>query len=203
MMLRFREGMKRNLSWLPIGLSVILAAGNLWFLGTHLQRQRSLDNLQAESLALEGDLSQLQAAEAQGLQSLQASLKTSQDRLAALKSAFPEIGAGFDLFRRSFELASASGVEILSIRRTADLSQSSPAGTIHEVTYSVAATGGLGQCMQLLRLLEDEGLQTVALDNINIDPTAEECDFDVRIASMTPTEAQDSAAGEVVTGGSP
>ncbi len=201
-MQRFREGLKRNPTWVAIGLCVILAAGDLWFVGGYIQTQRNINSVQTETISLEGDLAQLQAAEAQGLQSLQDSLKASQDRLAALKAAFPNTGDGFDLYRRSFEVAGATGVEIQSIRRISDASQSSPAGTIREVTYSVDAAGELGQCMSLLKRLEDEGLQTVALDNITIDPIAEECNFDVRVASVSPADAQ-SPAGEPSSGGLP
>jgi hypothetical protein len=203
MMQRFRESLKRNPSWIAIGLCVILATADLWFVGGYLRMSRSIDGLQNEAVLLEGDLAQLQAAEAQGLQSLQDTLKASQDRLAALKAAFPNTGEGFDLFRRSFELAGATGVEIQSIRRVSDTSQSSPAGTIREVTYAVDATGELGQCMSLLKRLEDEGLQTLALDNISIDPAAEECNFDVHVASVSPAEAQSSAAAETPAGGLP
>jgi hypothetical protein len=202
-MQRFREGLKDNPKWIALALCVFLAAGDVWSVAGYVQKQRSANNLQAEALTLEGDLAQLQAAEAQGLQSLQDSLTASQNRLATLKAAFPDTGDGFDLFRRSFELASASGVEIQSIRRTSESSQSSPAGMIHQVTYTVDASGGLGQCMRLLGLLEDEGLQTVALDSIYVDPTAESCNFDVSVASVGPAEGQSPTIGEADAGGLP
>jgi hypothetical protein len=203
MMQRFRESLKDNPKWIALMLCVILAAGDVWSVAGYVQKQRNADSLNAEALVLEGDLAQLQAAEAQGLQSLQDSLTASQDRLAALKAAFPNTGDGFDLFRRSFELAGASGVEIQSIRRSAESSQSSPAGMIHQVTYAVNATGGLSECMRLLGLLEDEGLQTVALNSIFVDPTAEACNFDVSVASVGPAEVQSSATGAVDAGGLP
>jgi Tfp pilus assembly protein PilO len=203
MMQRLREGLKSNPRWLAIGACAILAAADLWFVGGYLRKQRDLSSVQTQAVALEADLAQLQDAEAQGLQSLQDSLKASQDRLAALKSAFPNTTGGFDLFRRSFELADASGVEIQSIRRTSDASQSSPAGTMREVTYSIDATGRLSQCMHLLQRLEDEGLQTVALDNITLDPVAQECSFDVHVASVSPADSQTPAPAETPAGGQP
>jgi hypothetical protein len=202
-MQRFRENLKRNPTWVAVGLCVVLAAADLWFVGGHVQKQRNIANLHAEATTLEGDLTQLQAAEAQGLQGLQDSLKVSQDRLAALKAAFPTTGGGFDLFRRSFELAGAAGVEIQSVRRVSEDSQSSPAGTLRDVTYSIDATGELDQCMSLLQSLEDEGLQTVALDDIVIDPPAGECSFDVHVASVSSPEPQSSAVDETAGGGLP
>lgn len=203
MMERFRESLKKNPAWIAIGLCVILAAADLWFVGGYIQKQRMIDTQEVQAMLLEDDLGQLQAAEAQGLQSLQDALKASQDRLAALKAAFPHTGEGFDLYRRSFELAGSTRVDIQSIRRISDASQSSPAGTIREITYSIEATGGLSQCMNLLKRLEAEGLQTLALDNISIDPAAEECAFDVHVASVTPVEGHSPPSDETATGGLP
>jgi hypothetical protein len=174
--------LKRKPALIALGLAVALAISSVSLLALGLQRGRQAEGLSAMVIDLEVTLEQLRQAERQGLQSLEAEVAAARERLASLQSSFPEIGTPFDLYRRAFDLAQPAGVEILGVQRLGGSSQTTVVSGLEVSSYSVFSRGDLAACLAFLSSLEAEGLQTLSLENIAIDPGSEHCDFEVTIA---------------------
>lgn len=175
--------LRRRTAWIIIGVTIVLAALNMAFLGSSFQKNRQAVDLQGQVEGLTANLEQLREAEREGLQSLEDQLSDAEAHLAALEASFPEIGTAFDIYRRGFELAETSNVALLSVRRLGGTTQTTVVGTLDVVSYNVQSAGDLGGCLSLLSRLESEGLQTLALNRIYIDLTDDACNFDVSVAS--------------------
>ena len=175
--------LRRRTAWIIIGVTIVLAALNMAFLGSSFQKNRQAVDLQGQVEGLTTNLEQLREAEREGLQSLEDQLSDAEAHLAALEASFPEIGTAFDIYRRGFELAETSNVALLSVRRLGGTTQTTVVGTLDVVSYNVQSAGDLGGCLSLLSRLEREGLQTLALNRIYIDLTDDACNFDVSVAS--------------------
>ena len=176
-------------TWIILGATIILAALNLAFLGSSFQKNQQAVELQGQVEELTANLEQLREAEREGLQSLEDQLSEAEAQRAALEASFPEIGTAFDLYRRGFDLAEMSNVELLSVRRLGGTTQATVVGTLDVVSYNVQSTGDLWGCLSLLSQLEREGLQTLALNRIFIDLTDDACNFDVSVASANMADA--------------
>jgi hypothetical protein len=100
-----------------IGLAVVLALSNLALLAVSLSQRREIGSLHARAQEIDDNLVRLQRAEAEGLQSLEGDLAAARDEVESLKASFPEIGAGFDIYSRGFELAEAAGARLDAISR--------------------------------------------------------------------------------------
>ncbi|GMR09996.1 MAG: hypothetical protein BMS9Abin28_0817 [Anaerolineae bacterium] len=170
---------------LAIGLTLLLAATDVTLVAASLRSDRAAAELASQVEALEFSLEQLRVADAEGLNDLESELSTASADLLRLEASFPEIGAPFDLYRRVFQLASSRGIDLKSVRRIAGSIQDTGAGTLSVTTYVVDSAGALYGCLSLLADLEREGLQTLTLNNILVDPTAEVCDFGVTVARAT------------------
>jgi hypothetical protein len=134
---------------------------------------------------MEVDLAELRRAEQEGFKKLQADIDNAEAHLVSLERSFPDLGAPFEIFRRGFELAEASGIEVISVNRGSTVVRETVLGHLFTTTFSVKSSGNIRSCMGFLSRLEKEGLQTLALDRIVLDPDKETCNFDVIIASGT------------------
>jgi len=180
---------KKKPAWVALGLTIILTAMNIVFLVSAFQKDQQAEALDEQVKALEASLEQLREAESEGLQSLEDELASAQTHLASLEISFPEIGTAFDLYRRGFDLARMSSIELTGIRRMGGTTQSTVVGTLDITTYEVTSVGDFRECLSFLSRLESEGLQTLALDHILIDPSSFVCNFDVIVASATVLDA--------------
>lgn len=166
-----------------IGLAVALALANLALLALSLSQRREIGSLQARAQEINDNLAQLQRAEAEGLQSLEEDLAAARDEVESLKASFPEIGAGFDIYSRGFELAQTAGARLDAIRRMGTSTQSTVAGDLQLTSYHLESSASPVACLAFLSSLENEGLDTVALSGIQINPGQQGCSFDLDIAS--------------------
>jgi hypothetical protein len=167
-----------------IGLAVVLALVNLALLAVSLNQRGNIGSLRAEAQEMNDNLSQLQRAEAEGLRSLEGDLAAARDELESLKASFPEIGGGFDVYSRGFELATAAGAQLNVIRRMGTSTQSTVAGDLQITSYHLQSSASMQACLAFLSSLEKEGLDTVALSSIQINPSRQGCSFDLDIASI-------------------
>lgn len=169
---------------LAIGAGIILAALNLSLLLVGLRLESEAQGLQEVGAELAHNLSQLQASEEEGLRALEAELAAAQNRLEELETSFPEIGAGFSLYRRGFELAGEHGVQVGGIQRLGSTVQSTVVGSLHLTSYAIQSQAELGSCLAFISALEDEGLGTLAMQSMQIRPEVERCNFDLDISSV-------------------
>ena len=179
------DQLKRNPAWAALGLAIIIAIVNLVLLGGALQKGRLTRELEGQVEALEANIELLRQTESDGLQSLEDELTSAQTHLISLEASFPDIGTAFDLYRRGFELADLSNVELNSIYLLEADTLTTVVGTLEMTTYAVNSSGSLLECLSLLSQLENEGLQTLALDYILIHPPSMGCNFNVVVASAS------------------
>lgn len=183
---RFTKSLRNNPARFALGLSMLLGLANAAALGVALLSRQSAAKLAIEVTGLQDSLDQLQQVERQGLQGLEQQAEDSEARLAGLVASFPALGEPFDLYRRGFDLALESGVEIRGIETGDSTVQETPVGLLSTTTYRVSAAGEFPACIDLLGRLERAGLQTLALQGLYIGPGDQACDFEVIVASAVP-----------------
>ncbi len=182
--------LNENPTWVLLGFAMIFAGVNLLLLGGRFQKERLTRLLDEQVSALESNIGLLQEAERNGLQQLQDELDAERSNLLSLEDAFPDIETPFDLYRRGYSLANTSDVDLTSIHRLGTETQSTILGSLEVTNYSVLSTADLESCLAYLSRLEDEGSETLALNNITIEPDLEGCSFEVRIAGIVKPEAE-------------
>jgi hypothetical protein len=168
-----------------------LAILNLTLLGLTLRNRDLSAALAGQTAEIEANLAQLQQTESQGMEALQEELSQAEAELARLKASFPDVGAGFNLFRRGFELAQENRVQVESIERLGTTTQSTAAGDLLLTSYRLQGRADLNSCLAFLSSLEREGLDTLALTSIQIRPDSERCNLNVDIASAGGAEGPD------------
>ena len=182
--------LKENPTWILLGFAIIFAGVNLLLLGGSFQKERLTQRLADQVAALDANVKLLQEAEREGLQELEDELSAAEIYLVSLQEMFPDIETPFDLYRRGYSLASTSDVDLTSIYRLASETQSTILGSLEVTNYSVVSVAELESCLEYLSRLEDEGSETLALNNISIEPGLEVCSFEVRIAGIMLLEAE-------------
>lgn len=174
---------RQNPTKVVLALGILLAFANAAVLGLRFQRKRTSRALTQQLEPIEIDLEELRQAEREGFKKLQVEVDTAEARLASLESSFPELGAPYNIFRRGFELASASSVEVTSVQRGSTVVEDTVLGPLITTTFNLESVGDLVPCLGLLSLLEHDGLHTLALEDIHIEPAQSVCSFDVVIIS--------------------
>jgi hypothetical protein len=203
MLNRVWGALRRNPTIFGLAIATALAGVNLFVLTRTLQITRAGRELAAQTAPLKANLAELQRAKEEGFASLRKDIALAEQELNSLRSSFPQAGAPFDLYRRGMTLAQSSRVEIVSVERGSTTVDDTTMGELTKTTYTIETRGSMQHCLTFMSQLEDEGLSTVALDNISIDPTAEECNFDVHVGSVSPADAQSPAVDETSGGGLP
>ncbi len=182
--------LKENPTWILLGFGMVFAGANLLLLGGRFQKERLKRVLEEQVAALEFNVELLQEAESAGMQELQEELQAARSTLISLEESFPDMETPFDLYRRGYSLANTSDVDLTSIHRLGSEIQSTILGSLEVVNYSVLSTADLESCLAYLSRIEDEGSETLALNNITIEPDLEGCSFEVRIAGIVKAEAE-------------
>ena len=160
-------------------LSAALAAAHLAFLGAAFRQSAASRSLERDLAVIEENLQRTAAVTEDTLAGLRQQLEAAETRLAALQAAAPELGAPFKLYHHSYDLALASGVELIGVRRQGQEAMELPIGRIQVDIYQMEVYGDLNGCLELIRRLEDTGLGTVAVENLDLDPAGLLCSFDV------------------------
>ena len=180
---------RKNPSTVALAIATLLAGANLALLARAYRSTRAAGELAVQTAPLKAALAELQRAKEEGFASLRTDIASAEARVASLRRAFPKTGAPFDLYRRSFALADLSNVKIVSVEVVGITTEDTAMGRLTTTRYSLQAEGSLQRCLTLISRLEDEGLKTLAADNILIDASDQSCNFDVDIADLTPQAA--------------
>jgi hypothetical protein len=196
MLNRLTNTLRRDPGRLALGLSFLLALANLGLLGAALVTRRSAASLAIEVTALQDSLRQLRQVEQEGLQGLELQALEAESHLAELEASFPTLGEPFDLYRRGFALAADSGVELRAIETGGTTVLETPVGLLSTTTYQVTASAEFPACLDWLGRLERAGLQTLAVETLNLGPGDRTCDFQVIVASAAPAGQLPPPAGE-------
>jgi hypothetical protein len=166
-------------------LIICLAFFNMGLLASTFQKKKLTRQVTAQLEPIELDLAELRQAEQEGFKKLQADVDRAEAHLMSLERSFPDLGASFEIFRRGFELAEESGIEVASVYRGSTVVRETVLGHLFTTTFSIKSNGDMQSCLGFLSRLEKEGLQTLALDRIDLNPDQQACNFDVIIASGT------------------
>lgn len=177
------EFLRTNPKGAAILVSSVFALTSLALSGLSIRNDRAGAELAAQVADLEVSLEQLRVADAEGLQTLEQELEAAETQLSSLQAAFPKTDIAFDIYRRSFSLSRLNSADLLSVRRIEESSQETSEGILQLNTYRLEIAAEFSNCRSLLTMIEKEGLRTIALDNIFIDPAVKVCVFDVIVAS--------------------
>lgn len=177
------EFLRTNPTRVAILVSSVFALTSLALSVLSIREDRAGAEFAEQVADLEVSLDQLRVADAQGLQNLRQELEAAETKLESLRAVFPKTNAAFDIYRRGFALSRISGADLVSVRRVEESSQETSEGILELNTYHLEIAAEFSNCRSLLTRIEQEGLQTIALDNIFIDPAVNVCTFDVIVAS--------------------
>lgn len=183
---RIRESIRQKPGRLVLALAALLAGVDIFLAATLLQTRSNTEALAVEVLALQDSLEQLRRVEQEGLQGLEAQALAEESHLAELQAGFPTLGEPFDLFRRGFTLARLNQVELEAIERGDSTVLETPVGLLATTYYRLSAAADLPACLGFVRDLELAGLTTLAIDRLSLAPADLRCDFSVVLASAAP-----------------
>jgi hypothetical protein len=190
MLKKIWSALKENPTWILLGLAMVFAGVNILFLGGRFQKEQLKQTLTGQVEELQASIEELEQADMEGLQALEDELSDAQSYLSSIEAIFPDIESPFDLYRRGYSLASSSNVDVTSIHRMSAETQPAILGTLELVNYAVVTAADLESCLQYLGDLESEGAETLALNNIRIEPALDVCNFEVRIAGIGILDAE-------------
>jgi hypothetical protein len=160
-------------------LSGILVLANLTIVGLEYlleQRTFELDYLIDD---LEENLEQLKQIDAERLSNLREEATSVEEKLQLLERSFPELGAPIELYAISFELADESQIKIQSIAKVEETLEETAFGLVTSGQYSLELEGGIDSCILLIKRLERAGMDTLSIENIQLNQELQTCRFDV------------------------
>lgn len=180
---RFHHSFIRMSRKVAITMSVSLAVVNIAILIPAIQKRMTAIVLEKDLAALRADLTELRRAEQEGFVNLEREVAQAEARLASIDALLPRRGAPFDVYRRGFELARQSGIDMLMLQRGAESSEETGLGRLGKRTFNIHGAGDLTACLKFISKLESVGKNTLTLDEISINPELMDCRFSVIIAS--------------------
>ena len=158
---------------------VILGTAHIILLGFTYQRQRAIEQLEADRVVLEDNLEQLRDINQEELDTAQAELDGLREENALLQQSFPELGAPFAIYHRIKDLADQNGIQLTSVDLTGMDSLDTVSGVVVRKQYNVFASGSLDSCLRLIQAIEAAGLDTVTMETIDILPEDNLCSMTV------------------------
>lgn len=164
-----------------MGVSLVMGAFSLLLVVIAVREGDAAADLSGQVDELEASLQQLKETDEEGLRSLESDLADAEALLRSLQQAFPTHEAAYDIYRRSAELAASNQVEFLSITRGESYSVETAIGTLDLTGFTLQGTASLDKCRAFIADIEAEGLQTLAVDGIFIDPLVNSCVFGVDV----------------------
>ncbi|HLC01631.1 MAG TPA: hypothetical protein VJK02_01210 [Anaerolineales bacterium] len=175
----------RNPSAVALAFAAVLASVNAYALARAYQFAQVGRELAAQTAPLKDNLAELQRAKDEGFATLRQNIAAAEAELNSLRGSFPRVGEPFDLYRRGLTVAQSNQIEIVSIERGSTIVDDTTMGRLTTTRYALQAHGSLQRCMAFISQLEGEGLKTIAVDDIQIDPAKQGCAFNVMIAGRT------------------
>ncbi len=172
-----------------LALSCLLALVHLGVLVAGAQRARAAASLTEDVDALRTNLSALTQITVRRQAELRQELAAAEARVATLDASLPTLGAPLNIYRRGFEAADESQIELVGIQRKSVETHDTAIGNVRVTTYSLQASGGFEPCLSWIGRMEQTS-RTWSLEAINIQPDNSTCSFDVKsvsgIASAVP-----------------
>lgn len=160
--------------------SVLAAALHIVLLGQVFRTEQSIAVMRDQVDTLLTNIAGLRQIEDGQLEGLKEELAEARDEVKTLEAAFPVPGAPFALYDRAFAMAAQNNILIISISRLDRELLDSAFGMVDSSHFSVNAEATLEDCMEFIDRLEKAGINTLAVDNIVIEPENLICDFDVQ-----------------------
>ncbi len=161
-----------------IALHSILLAGSLlrWSAARRLRNQ--VENINA-------NMAELNEAEREELETLEANLAEAQAEVAQLEGELPDPSALYPLYARAQMLAREEGVVLLNIERASAERTTTMAGEIDSLLYSLQADADLETCLGYIARLEANGGAELSVQNTDFQTDSGMCRFEVLTVSLT------------------
>lgn len=173
-----------------MGISLMLGLVSLLLVGLAVREDGAAADLAGQVVELEASLEQLKQTDEEGLQSLENDLADAEGLLRSLQQAFPAQEAAYDIYRRSAELAASNQVEFLSITRGENFSVETSIGNLDLTAYTLQGSASLDHCQAFIADIEAEGLRTLTVEGISIDPLVNSCVFGVDVVQGSTVTAE-------------
>ena len=158
---------------------VILGTAHIILLGFTYQRQRAIQQLEADQEVLEDNLKQLRDINQEELNSAQGELDALREENDLLQQSFPELGAPFAIYHRIKDLADQNQIQLTSADLTGLDTLDTVSGIVVRKQYNVVASGSIDSCLGLIQAIEAAGLDTVTMETIDILPEDNLCSLTV------------------------
>ena len=158
---------------------VVLGMAHIILLGFTYQRQRAIQQLDADRAILEDNLEQLRDINQEELDTAQAELDALRAENALLQQSFPELGAPFAIYHRIKDLADQNSIQLISTDLTGMETLDTVSGVVVRKQYNIVTGGSLDSCLGLIQSIEAAGLDTVSLETIDILPEDNLCSMTV------------------------
>jgi len=165
--------------------SAILAVLHIILLGGTYQRKAATEQIQSDIATLDQNYSAIEQISEEQLSALQSELELIQAEVDELQSSFPELGAPFAIYHRAMDLSQNSGVDLTEISHLGSELQETADGNIKTVTYNIELTGPLDSCLTFVQNLEEAGINTVIMEDLNIWPEEKNCSLEIKTVGYT------------------
>ena len=154
---------------------VILGMAHIILLGFTYQRQRAVQQLDADRAVLEDNLEQLRDINQEELDTAQADLDALRAENAVLQQSFPELGAPFAIYYRIKDLADQNSIQLSNVDLTDMETLDTVSGVVVRKQYNLVTIGSVDSCLGLIQSIEAAGLDTLSLETIDISPEDDLC----------------------------
>jgi hypothetical protein len=160
--------------------SVLVAIIHIVMLGQALAWEQTIEIMVVQVQTLLSNAAGLQRIQDGQLDLLKEDVEQANLEVEALESSFPVPGAPFALYDRGFVMAAQNEVKIISISRHGRELLETAFGTVDSSNFGINAEANLENCLEFINRLELAGINTIAVNNIVIEPENLICDFDVQ-----------------------
>ncbi|MDX1600155.1 MAG: hypothetical protein R3191_01435 [Anaerolineales bacterium] len=160
-------------------LSVLLLALHGVLLATAIQRNLTASSLRTQIQDLRSNLDQLNEVEQETLADLQADLSAARDDVNQLETELPAETEAYPIYVRAYSLSQRNQIQLISVVRRPPQNEAMETGTVNSQIHEITAEGRSQACLKMIEDLEADGGSQLATIDIQIQPEAETCSFQV------------------------
>ena len=160
-------------------LSVLLLALHGVLLATAIQRNLTASSLRTQIQDLRSNLDQLNEVEQETLADLQADLSAARDDVNQLEAELPAETEPYPIYVRAYSLSQRNQIQLISVVRRPPQNEAMETGTVNSQIHEITAEGRSQACLKMIEDLEADGGSQLATIDIQIQPEAETCSFQV------------------------
>lgn len=166
-------------------LGIIITTAFLVILvGATIQRKNAASTLKKDISAIEANFSKRKQADLARIKELEETLAQAESEVQTLMSYFPESGKVFSLYQQAQEIAIRSQCTLFEISRESMETLGTSQGQVKSTLYHMRLKGNPRNCITFIENLEQNGLQTIDIQDILITPRLQRCELDVQVLQL-------------------